>query len=433
MGDDVAIIGAGVIGCAIGWELAKRGAKATVIDGNGQVGHGSTAASCGIVRRFYSTPTMTALAHEGASVWADWSGHVGIDESDELLARFERPGMLFLPPELGEGVERIVAHMREMDVPVEILTPSEVTAKFPFLDVNSHWPIRRPSDPDFLDDTNREIAGAVYEPDAGYVVSPQIATNNLHTAGVRDGVVFLLGKRVVTIDHETNGRRFALNLEDGTTHFADVLVNASGPHSSVINRMAGVKLQIETRALRREICAVENPIHARGGSLPVVGDVDSGIYFRPESGGHDIVVGSLDPKCDELEWVSEPDSCDTSCTVEGFERQVMRLMKRFPEVHLENRRGLAGMYDVTPLDWNPVLDRTDLPGYYVAIGTSGSSFKTSPVIGSVMAELIETCEAGRDHDQDPLHITLPRTGLEIDVSFFSRLRGAHATSASVLG
>jgi sarcosine oxidase subunit beta len=111
----------------------------------------------------------------------------------------------------------------------------------------------------------------------------------------------------------------------------------------------------------------------------------------------------------------------------------MRLMKRFPEVHLENRRGLAGMYDVTPLDWNPVLDRTDLPGYYVAIGTSGSSFKTSPVIGSVMAELIETCEAGRDHDQDPLHLTLPRTGLEIDVSFFSRLRGAHATSASVLG
>ena len=27
MGDEVAIIGAGVIGCAIGWDLAKRGAK----------------------------------------------------------------------------------------------------------------------------------------------------------------------------------------------------------------------------------------------------------------------------------------------------------------------------------------------------------------------------------------------------------------------
>ncbi len=433
MVDEVAIIGAGVIGCAIGWELAKRGAKPVVIDGNGEVGHGSTSASCGIVRRFYSTPTMTAMAHEGAFIWANWARHLGVDESDGLLARFERPGMLFIPPELDDGVHRIVAHMREIGVAVEILTPGEVATKFPFLDVSSHWPIRRPSDPDFLDEPNREIAGAVFEPDAGYVVSPQVATSNLHTVGLRDGVVFHLGKRVVGIDHETDGRRFALRLDDGTTRFADVVVNAAGPHSSAVNRIVGVELQIETRALRREVCAVENPIHVSGGSLPVVGDVDSGIYFRPESGGHDIIVGSLDPKCDTLQWVSDPDTCDVWCSVEGFERQVMRLMKRFPDVHLETRRGLAGMYDVTPLDWNPVLDRTDLPGYYVAIGTSGSSFKTSPVIGSVMAELIEACEAGRDHDQDPLHVTMPRTGFDVDVSFFSRLRGAHVTSGSVLG
>ncbi len=111
----------------------------------------------------------------------------------------------------------------------------------------------------------------------------------------------------------------------------------------------------------------------------------------------------------------------------------MRLMKRFPSVQLERRRGLAGMYDVTPLDWNPVLDCTDQPGYYVAIGTSGSSFKTAPVIGSVMAQLIGACEAGRDHDRDPVHVTLPRTAVDVDVSFFSRLRGAHASSESVLG
>ena len=91
------------------------------------------------------------------------------------------------------------------------------------------------------------------------------------------------------------------------------------------------------------------------------------------------------------------------------------------------------MYDVTPLDWNPILDRTDVPGYYVAIGTSGSSFKTAPVIGDVMARLIEACEAGRDHDSDPLHVTLPATGFEVDMSFFSRLRGAHVTSGTVLG
>lgn len=62
---DVAVIGAGVVGCAVGLEVARRGGKCTVIDRHGEVGHGSTSASCGIIRRFYSTPTMTAMAHEG--------------------------------------------------------------------------------------------------------------------------------------------------------------------------------------------------------------------------------------------------------------------------------------------------------------------------------------------------------------------------------
>jgi glycine/D-amino acid oxidase-like deaminating enzyme len=206
-------------------------------------------------------------------------------------------------------------------------------------------------------------------------------------------------------------------------------------YSGAINRLAGVTLPIEIRALRREVCAVGNP--TRSGEapppLPVVGDLDSGIYFRPESRGRDLVVGSLDPSCDVLEWVDDPDECDPSCSADGFERQVLRLMKRFPEVRFENRRGLAGMYDVTLLDWNPVLDQTDVPGYYVAIGTSGSSFKTAPVIGAIMAQLIDSCEAGLDHDRDALTVSLPRTGFDLDVSFFSRLRGAHVTSGTVLG
>lgn len=432
MGNEVAIIGAGVIGCAVGWELQKRGASVTVIDGNGAVGHGSTAASCGIVRRFYSTPTMTAMAHEGAGIWGDWAGHLGVREGDGQLARAFWPGMLFIPPTMDAGVEGIVQHMQQLGIAVEMLTPGEVATRFPFLDVNSHSPIRRPGDADFFACERGEVAGAVFERDAGYVVSPQLAAQNLHDVGCRDGVAFRLGRRVIALDRDVDGRRFALRFDDGARLGADVVVNVAGPHSSVVNRLAGASLPIETRALRREVCAVTNPIHGTG-SLPIVGDVDSGIYFRPESGGHDIIVGSLDPQCDVLEWVDDPDSCDTSLSSEGFERQMMRLMKRFPDVQLENRRGLAGMYDVTPLDWNPVLDRTDVPGYYVAIGTSGSSFKTSPVIGAVMAELIDACENGQDHDRDPLRVTLPRTGFEVDLAFFSRLRGAHATSASVLG
>jgi glycine/D-amino acid oxidase-like deaminating enzyme len=146
-----------------------------------------------------------------------------------------------------------------------------------------------------------------------------------------------------------------------------------------------------------------------------------------------LIVGSLEPECDTLEWIDDADQWNTSITVKGYERQVLRLMKRFPQIGLGNRRGIASLYDVTLQDWNPVLDRTDEAGFYVAIGTSGSSFKTAPVIGLVMAELIQACEAGLDHDKNPMCVTLPRTGIEVNVGFFSRLRAAHQTSGSVLG
>jgi len=430
----IAVIGGGVIGCSIALELARRGARPVVIDAEGEVGHGSTSASCGIVRRFYSTPTMTAMAHEGASIWAGWREFLGLDD-ESGLARFERPGMLFIPPAIDNGVKAVVGHMLALGVSVELLDGEEIARRFPFLDTRSHTPVRLPKDDDFFEDTGRDIAGGVFERDAGYVVSPLLATHNLRTAATKAGAEFRLGKRVTAIAKGEGPARFRLTLEDGATLDADVIVNAAGPHSTVVNRMAGVSLPIEIRPLRREVHAVENPAFTEkdGSPVPVVGDLDSGVYFRPESGGRDLIVGSLEPECDTLEWIDDPDAWNTSITVDGIERQVMRLMKRFPDVRLGKRRGIAALYDVTLQDWNPVIDRTDEPGFYVAAGTSGSSFKTAPVIGILMGELIEACEAGQDHDTSSVRVLLPRTGFEVDVGFFSRLRSAHQTTGSVLG
>ena len=429
---DVAVVGGGVIGCALGLELRRRGSGVTVFDLNGDVGHGSTSASCGIVRRFYSTTTMTAMALEGSEIWADWGNFLGVE--DELgLARFERPGMLFIPPRMDAGVRRIAEHMRALGIPVELLSAAEVAERFPYVNTGSQSPVRAPDAEDFFEETGRQIEGGVFEPDAGYVVSPQIAAHNLRVAGERAGVEFRLGRRVTAIESESG--TFRLTLQDGEVLEARAVVNVAGPHSSGLNRLAGVRLPIENRALRRETHAVRNPAFTedQGSPMPVIGDVDSGIYFRPEAGGRDLIVGSLDPECDTLEWVENPDELDPTPSTDAFERQVLRLMKRIPDVGLGRRRGIVGLYDVTLLDWNPILDCTDLPGYYVAIGTSGSSFKTAPVIGGVMADLILACQAGRDHDADPVRVTLPRTGFEVDLSFFSRRRGAHRSSGTVLG
>jgi len=427
------VIGAGIIGCSIALELARRGETPLVLDRLGGAGHGSTSASCGIVRCFYSTKTMTAMAREGSGVWSDWRNFLKAP-ADEELAHFEQPGMLFIPPSMDESFEEVMANMRSFGADVEFLTSSQVKERFPFLSVGSQFPVTRPSDDGFFEGAGHDIAGAIFEKDAGYVVSPMLATENLRRAGEREGVRFRMGQCVTAIE-AGNDSRFRLTLEDGTQLAADVLVNAAGPHSKKLNEMAGVQLGIETRALRREVHALPNPCAdlPAGQGLPILGDLDGGLYSRPEAGGAQIITGSLDPDCDELEWIEDPDDFELGCTSRYHERQVMRLMKRLPSAKFAPMRGVAGLYDVTLLDWNPVLDRTPLDGFYVALGTSGSSFKTAPIIGRCMAELIGAVEAGHDHDAEALKVRLPRTGFHLDMGFFSRLRSAHASTQSVIG
>ena len=55
---DAIIIGAGVIGASVAFELAKRGWRTLNIDRNGTAGHGSTSASCAIIRVHYSTLSL---------------------------------------------------------------------------------------------------------------------------------------------------------------------------------------------------------------------------------------------------------------------------------------------------------------------------------------------------------------------------------------
>ena len=81
----------------------------------------------------------------------------------------------------------------------------------------------------------------------------------------------------------------------------------------------------------------------------------------------------------------------------------------------------------------PVYDRTDLPGHYTAIGTSGHQFKNAPMIRPLMTRLIEACQSGHDHDRSPVQVTGPATGNAIDVGRFSRRRSRHSTTNSVLG
>jgi sarcosine oxidase subunit beta len=70
----------------------------------------------------------------------------------------------------------------------------------------------------------------------------------------------------------------------------------------------------------------------------------------------------------------------------------------------------------------------------MAIGTSGNQFKNAPVVGMMMAELIDYVEDGNDHDGDPMCFALPNMDYNLDLRFFSRNREINRESSfSVVG
>jgi sarcosine oxidase, subunit beta len=213
-------------------------------------------------------------------------------------------------------------------------------------------------------------------------------------------------------------------------------VNCAGPHSHLINELAGIVEggQVTTRPLRQEVHHLNNtaPFTIES-SAPVTFDGDLGTYFRPDPGGG-LLVGGMEPECDPLDWVEDPDRVNTSASVAVYEAQTTRLARRMPELQVPPRpRGVVGVYDVSN-DWIPIYDKTSLGGYYVAIGTSGNQFKNAPVIGQLMQRLIDEVGQGHPHDTEPVVWTTPQTSLDVSLGHYSRLREVNsASSFSVLG
>ncbi len=416
----VVVIGAGLMGCTIATDLARRGAPVTVVERASGPGRGSTSASSAIVRFHYSTEAGTALAYEGLHYWRNWPEHIQIEPTGGYV-ELVTTGVVGLIDQTGHA-ERCRPIMDRLGIPNEWWDTDELRRRMPYLDLSEFWPPRRPADADFYTTPSGVLAGALYEPEGGYVSDPQLAASNLHEAAAAAGALFRFGSTVTAIDVAA-GRVGGVVLADGSRLEADIVANAAGPHSSAINGLAGLDqtMNIGTRPLRQEVHLMPGPEPPEpGGLVPVLGDGDSGFYWRADGHGN-LLVGSVEPDCDPLEWLDDPDTVDQTLGAQ-WEAQTLRVARRIPSLGVPHqRRGVVGVYDASD-DWLPVYDRTDLDGFYVAIGTSGNQFKNGGPVGYLMAELIEAVESGHDHDAEPLVITGPYSGLPIDLGTFSRNR-----------
>jgi sarcosine oxidase subunit beta len=429
---DAIIVGAGIIGACTAYELSRKGYRTLNIDKLPAAGYGSTGNSCAIIRTHYSTYDGCALAYEGFFYWDDWANYLGV-EDERGLAKFHKTGCFVMKTELNDYLRPICRNMDALGVPWEAWDLETLKAKMPIYDLHSFAPVKRPEDPDFGTTSGALMAGAVFFPMAGYISDPQLATHNVQRAAEAKGAMFLFNSEIIEI-RQVEGRVAGVTLQDGERIDAPVVVNVAGPHSYLINRMAGVEegMNIKTRALRQEVAHVPAPegfdFETNGF---VTSDGDIGCYCRPETGNH-ILIGSEDPACDEREWV-DPDDFNRDFT-EQWQAQVYRVAQRIPSLGIPSRmKGVVDLYDVSD-DWIPIYDKSDLAGFYLAIGTSGNQFKNAPVAGAMMAELIERCEKGQDHDKEPVQLELRHSGRTIDLGFYSRRREINEESSfSVLG
>ena len=429
---DAVIIGAGIIGAAVGLELSRKGWKTLNIDKLPAAGYGSTSASCAIIRTHYSTFDGTAFAYEGFFYWKNWADYLGV-EDERGLAAFHDRGALVMKTEANGYLEKLLEHQRAVGIPFEEWDTQTIKAKLPHMDLNTYAPPKRPEDPGFGEPTGGTVRGGVFFPCAGYISDPQLATHNIQRAAEAAGGTFRFNAEVAEIRKDASGRIAGVTCKDGTEIDAPVVVNVAGPHSYKINEMAGATadMSIKTRALKQEVVHVPMPVEGWDETGIVTSDSDISCYTRPEKGNF-LLIGSEDPECDPREFV-DPDDYDENFT-EQWRIQALRTAQRIPTLGIPSQmKGVVSLYDASD-DWIPIYDKSCVPGFYMACGSSGNQFKNAPPAGKMMAELIEQVEGGLDHDSDPLQWTMDYTGKSIDVGFYSRRRTINPESSfSVLG
>ena len=429
---DAIIIGAGIIGAATALALSRKGWKVLCVDRHPASGYGSTSGSCAIIRPYYSTVDASAIAYEGHFYWRDWQEFLDADD-ERGFAQYNNCGALVTKTAHNKELRDACAMMDELGATYEHMSVDQMQQRLPMVCTNSFYPAKTVNDPEFGQANEDDLIGAVLFHQAGYVSDPQLATHNLQRAAEKNGAEFRFNTTVSEITQQA-GKVTGIQTADQLQISAPVVINVAGPHSSKINELAGVEqgMKIKTRALRHEVAHVPAPTsynYEQQGCI--FSDSDIGGYMRPEIGNH-ILLGSEDPPCDQREWV-DPDDFNPEFS-NMWQALVMRAGQRIPELGVPNKAsGVVELYDVSD-DWAPIYDKSDLPGFYMAVGTSGNQFKNAPIAGQIMADIVEAVENGHDHDNKPIDFHLKYINRTISTGMCSRLREINPDSSfSVLG
>jgi glycine/D-amino acid oxidase-like deaminating enzyme len=210
-----------------------------------------------------------------------------------------------------------------------------------------------------------------------------------------------------------NGRVKGVELADGTEISTELVVNAAGPWCNQLNEMAGADLRWTLTPTRIQTVYRSWPTDL--GPIPVGADATTGIYFRPETGGQQVLIGSVLSE-DEEEIIDDPDDYKRVPDAGFTEMKLAAFHHRVPGLEARGGvSGVAGLYTINREDVHPVVGPSGVDGLWVANGFSGHGFKLAPAIGSLVAQAVTGTSIEFDTDVPMSFLAVDRDPIDVAV------------------
>ncbi len=353
---DIVVIGGGVQGCSIAYNLAKKGQKNIVILEKNTCASGSSGRCGAGFRQQFGTEMNCILARESVRILEKLSDELDYD------IEFNQKGYLILAYTEKEVAQfkKNVRLQQRLGINSRLLSPEEARDIVPPLNIT-------------------DVLAASYCPTDGNV-NPLLTTFAYAEAAQRLGVKIFRFTEAQKIESQKN--HVTAVVTNRGKILTDTVVNAAGGFSREVGEMAGIEIPVYSQ--RHQILVTE-PTSILWESMLM--SFSRNFYFQQLPHGS-IVGGYGDP---ENELIGH----DINSSWEFVFSMAKKMTSLIPQVgQVRLVRQWSGSYNMSP-DSQPILgEHPALSGFYMSVGFSGHGFMLAPVSGQMLAELIlgETTE-----------------------------------------
>jgi len=350
---DVVIIGAGGHGLATAYYLARNhGMTDVAVLERSWLAGGNMARNTTIIRSNYLWDESAAIYEHALKLWE------GLAEELDYDILLSQRGVLNLAHSLQEvrdSVRRVNAN-RLSGIDAEWLSPEEVRAICPIVNIS--------------EDVRYPVLGATYQPRGGIAKHDHVAWAYARAAD-RLGVDLVQHCEVTGFEVRA-GRVVGVQTSRGPIAAGKVALCAAG-HSSVLGRMVGLRLPVQSHPLQALVSELLEPVH------PCVVMSNAVHVYVSQAHKGELVIGA---------GIDAFNSYAQRGSFHIIERQLAAAVDLFPifaNAHV--LRTWGGIVDVTP-DASPILGLTPLERLYINCGWGTGGFKATPASGWTYAHTI---------------------------------------------